>query len=65
MAVNPHVQNYLANTGQMFIKAAESEDPAAMFVAVSNAMSVIESIHSQALTANLMTLEPRMSEHLA
>jgi hypothetical protein len=63
--INPVVQNYLASTGQMFIKAAESEDPAAMFVAVSNAMSVIESIHSQALTANLITLEPRMSEHLA
>lgn len=63
--INPVVQNYLASTGQMFIKAAESEDPAAMFVAVSNAMRVIESIHSQALTANLITLEPRMSEHLA
>ena len=25
--INPVVQNYLANTGQMFIKAAESEDP--------------------------------------
>lgn len=63
--INPVVQNYLANTGQMFIKAAESEDPKAMFVAVTNAACVIESIVSQALTASMMTEEPRMSEHLA
>jgi hypothetical protein len=63
--INPVVQNYLANTGQMFIKAAESEDPKAMFVAVTNAACVMESMDSQALTANLITLEPRMSEHLA
>ena len=48
--INPQVQNYLFNTGNMFIKAAESNDPAAMFVAVSNAMSVIDSIHTQALS---------------
>jgi hypothetical protein len=63
--INPVVQNYLANTGQMFIKAAESEDPAAMFVAVTNASSVIEYMVTQALTASMITQEPRMSEHLA
>lgn len=63
--INPNVQNYLINTGNMFIKAAESNDPAAMFVAVSNAMSSIDTIHTQALTANLITLEPRMSETLS
>ena len=62
--INPQVQNYLFNTGNMFLKAAESNDPAAMFVAVSNAMSAIDSIHTQALTANLVSLEPRMSEYL-
>lgn len=62
--INPQVQNYLINTGNMFLKAAESNDPAAMFVAVSNAMSAIDSIHTQALTANLVSLEPRMSEYL-
>lgn len=65
MPYNQLVQNYLVSTGQMFIKAAESEDPGAMFVAVSNAMSVIDTIHTQALTANLLQQEPRMSEHNA